>query len=83
MSLLYRYRLICQPLSSLIPKELGISFRVYPIEENGEEIENLVEDDLAVEFHSLFTLVVLCCFLYYTVIGCFVNPSATLIPKVN
>ena len=36
------------------PKELGISFGVNPVEENGEEVENLVEDDLAVEFHFVF-----------------------------
>ena len=60
-SLLYSYRQLCQSLYSLIPKELGISFRVYPIEENGEKIENLVENDLAVEFHVFALVSVVSC----------------------
>ena len=43
------------------PKELGISFGVDPVEENGEKIEDLVEDDLAVEFHDFDLVSVVSC----------------------
>jgi len=49
------------PSAPQFPKELGISFGVDPVEENGEKIEDLVEDDLAVEFHDFDLVSVVSC----------------------